>query len=238
MYWSFFYAMERTFDEMKSNKINIVTIKKCEDLTELHFTMDHRGKMSGMYSLSTSCTRNENCRLRSENPECVCSHCYAQRQMKIHRNLEKCLIKNTEILTKEVIDTDKLPIINALYFRLEAFGDLNNVIQVTNYFNLCKKNPAVKFALWTKNLWLIESAIKEGNTKPKNLQIIYSSPILNEQNEQIFMFYPFVDKVFTVFDKDYIKENNIDINCGSKSCLLCAKCYKKSKVKYINEKLK
>ena len=216
----------------------VVSIKDCEKITGLHFTLNHQGKMKGMQSLSTSCTCNIYCKNRSKNTDTVCSHCYAQRQMKIYKNLEKCLIKNTKILAEQVIPKENLPIINALYFRFEAFGDLNNTTQVINYFNLCKKNPDVKFALWTKNLWLIESVINEGNKKPKNLQIIYSIPFLNGRNKKIFEWYPFVDKVFTVFDKDFIKENDVEINCGAKSCLSCGKCYKKNKEKFINERLK
>ena len=216
----------------------VITVKESEEMTGLHFTLKHQGKMSGMQSLSTSCTCNKYCRSRSKDSNTVCSHCYAQRQMKIYKNLEKCLIKNTEILTSNIIDKNKLPIINALYFRLESFGDLNNTTQVINYFNLCKKNPDVKFALWTKNAWLIEQVIKDGYKKPKNLQIVYSMSILNEVNDKIFELYPFVNKIFSVFDKNYIKENNIEINCGVESCLKCGKCYKKNNVKYINERLK
>lgn len=216
----------------------VVSIKDCEKITGLHFTLNHQGKMKGMQSLSTSCTCNKYCKSRSKSTSTVCAHCYAQRRMKIYKNLEKCLIKNTKILTEQVIPKENLPIINALYFRLEAFGDLNNTTQVINYFNLCKKNPDVKFGLWSKNLWLIEATINDGNSKPKNLQIIYSIPFLNDRNDNIFILYPFVDKIFTVFEKNFIKKNDIEINCGAKSCLSCGKCYKKNKVKYINERLK
>lgn len=221
------------------NKDKVLTINEAEKVSGVHYTLNHKGKMAGMMSLSTSCTCNTYCKKRSENKETVCSHCYAQRQMKIYKNLEKCLIKNTEILTQKVLEDYELPIINALYFRLEAFGDLNNTTQVINYFNLCKKNPGVRFALWTKNLWLIDSVINHDHiNKPRNLNIIYSSPFLNESNENIFVLYPFIDKVFTVYEKEFIKKNDIEINCGAKNCLTCAKCYKKNKLKYINEKLK
>ena len=221
------------------NKDKVLTINEAEKVSGVHYTLNHQGKMIGMMSLSTSCTCNTYCKKRSENKETVCSYCYAQRQMKIYKNLEKCLIKNTEILTQKVLEDYELPIINALYFRLEAFGDLNNTTQVINYFNLCKKNPGVRFALWTKNLWLIDSVINHDHiNKPRNLNIIYSSPFLNESNENIFVLYPFIDKVFTVYEKEFIKKNDIEINCGAKNCLTCAKCYKKNKLKYINEKLK
>ena len=48
----------------------------------------------------------------------------------------------------------------------------------------------------------------------------------------------FIDHVFTVYDKNTIKENNIDINCGGKDCLGCQQCYHKGTEFYIREKLK
>lgn len=217
---------------------HMLTITEAERVSGVHYTVNHTGKMSGMMSLSTSCTQNQYCKYRSKNPDTVCSHCYAQRQLKMYKSLEKVLINNTEILTNRCLEYYEIPVINALYFRLEAFGDLINEVQLINYFNLCNKNKLVKFALWTKNLWIIESVLKMGARKPSNLQVIYSLPYLNDRNENIFILYPFVDKVFTVFDKNYIKENNVDINCGAKNCLACGKCYKKNKIKFINERLK
>ena len=67
------------------------------------------------------------------------------------------------------------------------------------------------------------------------IQIILSSPKINEPVE---CKYDFVDKIFTVYDKKYIKKHNIEINCGGEQCLTCGKCYCKSKVKNINEMLK
>ena len=64
---------------------------------------------------------------------------------------------------------------------------------------------------------------------------LYSSPCINDQADPG---YDFSDKIFTVYDKDYISTHDVSINCGAKSCLTCHKCYVKSKIKYINEKLK
>lgn len=220
---------------MKTVKEKVLTVVEAEKVTGVHYTVRHTGKMEGMQSLSTSCLCNEYCKNRSHNQELVCSHCYAQRQMKMYKNLNVCLERNTEILTGRLLEEAEIPMINASFFRFESFGDLINKIQIINYFNICKKNKHVKFALWTKNPWIIEEAIESGEKKPANLQIIYSSPCLNDPVDPG---YDFVDKIFTVFDKNYIKIHNIDINCGAKNCLLCNKCYRKSKVKYINEKLK
>lgn len=214
-----------------------LTIDKAEELTGVHYTLKHTGKMSGMQSLSTSCLCNKNCLNRVENVNLVCSHCYAQRQMKMYKNLEKCLKKNTEILTTRLLTDEEIPLINAAFFRFESFGDLNNEIQVVNYFRICKRNKHVKFALWTKNPWIIAETINNGENKPRNLQVIYSSPYLDKCDNKLNK-YPFIDKIFTVYTKEYIKENNIEINCGAKSCLSCHKCYVKSKEIYINEKCK
>ena len=219
-------------------KTDVVTVEDAKEITGLHFTLKHTGKMKGMQSLSTSCLCNSYCEARSNNPDIICSHCYAQRQMKMYKSMEKCFKKNTEILTSMIIQEDILPLINAAYFRFESFGDINNEIQVINYFNLCKKNPNVHFALWTKNPWIIDHVLENGShiKKPRNLQIILSSTYLNTPDDKAR--WRFVDKIFTVYDKKYIKEHNVDINCGAKSCLKCHKCYIKGKDVYINEILK
>lgn len=216
-------------------RTQILTVNNAKETVGLHFTIKHTGKMEGMQSLSTSCLCNTYCKSRSADVKTVCKHCYAQRQMYMYKNLEKCLRKNTELLNNRILNDEEIPLINAAYFRFESFGDLNSWIQVANYFNMCNKNKNVHFALWTKNPWIIHEAISKGYKKPNNLQIILSSVILNVQAETK---YDFIDKIFTVYDKDYIKENDIVINCGSKSCLACHQCYVKNNVRYVNEKLK
>ena len=217
-------------------KQTIITIEDCEKITGLHFTVKHNGKMKGMQSLSTSALCNKYCQAYSKDPNKVCCKCYAQTQMRCYTNMQPCLERNTKILTESIIDKKNLPYINAAVFRFEAFGDLQNEIQVINYFNICKKNKHVKFALWTKNPGFIDRAIKNGNAKPKNLQIVLSSHYLNKQED--INKWSFVDKIFTVYTKKYIKENNINTNCKAESCLACQKCYHKSNEVYINEELR
>lgn len=199
----------------------------------LHITKNHTGKMKGMQSLSTSCKVNPNCAKYAKVKGSICEKCYAQRMMGMYKGLEDCTKRNTEILTSRVLDMDELPLINACYFRLEAFGDLNNTTQLINYFNICKKNPDVHFALWTKNPGIVREVADQ---KPKNLVILVSSIMVNHPVELDKM--PYADKVFTVYDKETIAKDNININCGAKNCLKCHSCYKKSGPKYVNEKLK
>jgi len=207
----------------------------------LKFTTNHTGKMEGMYSLSTSVLLNENCRERAKNPLTICSKCYAKKMTHNYKDLEKCLEQNTEILTSSIIPVEKLPYINAHSFRLEAFGDLINSNQVINYFNLCKKNSSVHFAIWTKNPFIISNAISKGYKKPANLIVIYSSPFIDKKVtlEEIQKHFPFVDKVFTVYSsEETAAANNATINCGSKKCIECLNCYRKTGNDEISELLK
>lgn len=213
-----------------------ITINQFTKSTGIKFTLKHTGKMAGMASLSTSVSCNVYCTLRSKNPELICSKCYAAAMLKRYTNLGKMLEKNTDILRLRVIPADEWPVLNILYFRFEAFGELSSANQVKNYFNLCYKNPNTNFALWTKNPWFIQEAINEGYKKPANLNIIASSAKINQMQD--YSQYDFIDKIFTVYDEQTIKDKNIDVNCGSRSCMNCLNCYKKNDIRIINEKLK
>ena len=198
---------------------------------KIHITT-HSGKMKGMQSIGTTCKLNPTCAKNAKIKGSVCEKCYAQRYTGMRKGLENHLERNTKLLTSKIIPMDELPIVNACYFRFESFGDLHNTTQLINYFNICKKNPDTYFALWTKNPGIVK---KVADQKPKNLQIIVSSLMLNKPVDISKM--PYIDKVFTVYDKETIKRDGININCGAKSCLTCHKCYKKGN-KVINEKLK
>lgn len=212
-----------------------ITLHNSRKHNGLHFTTKHSGKMSGMVSISTSVTTNERCKKNASIKGSICEKCFASKQMRVFPTMEKPMVENQRILTSSVLPMELLPTINNLYFRFEAFGDLNNDIQVMNYFNLCYKNPKTKFALWTKNPDYIESAIKQGYKKPENLNIVLSSLFINQERKSK---YDFVDKIFTVYDPHYIEKNNISINCGSRNCFDCGLCYEKNNVTIINEKLK
>lgn len=218
----------------------MLTVKELKKKVGLHVTVNHSGKMDGMQSLSTSPYKNSQCNKNCQIDGAICKKCFSRSQMKMYTNQEKALAKNYDLLTSSVLPENQLPIINCLYFRFEAFGDLANENQVINYFNISKNNPKVNFTIWTKNPQIMKKAIDMGYEKPNNLTVIYSSLFINNQVtiEKIKNKYPFIDKVFTVYDKDYIKNNDIQINCGAKNCLKCRLCYEKNDTVYINEKLK
>lgn len=211
------------------------TLQNSRKISGLHFTTNHTGKMAGMASISTSVTTNERCAKNASIKGSICEKCFAAKQMKVFPSMERPMRENQRILTSEIFPAEKLPTINNIYFRFESFGDLNNATQVKNYFNICYKNPRVKFALWTKNPDFVAAAIADGYEKPDNLNIVLSSLFINKQRPNPF---PFVDKVFTVYDKETIAAENVNINCGARNCFTCGLCYEKNGVTVINEQLK
>jgi len=168
----------------------------------------------------------------------ICAHCFSATMMKRYQNLDLATQENARILTAGVIPADQLPIIPTRYFRFESFGDLINENQVINYFNIAKKNPDTRCALWTKNPHIVNKAIEAGHGKPENLQIVLSSPLVNKPLKSVK--WEFIDKVFTVYDK--AGSTKVNINCGARSCLGCGLCYRPNPagvgLVYVNELLK
>ena len=232
----------------KNNKTIIYSMKEYEQLTGVRFTLDHTGKMEGNESLSTSCKCNKQCEKNAKVDGSICQKCYADKMLsnKFYGPLEKKLSKNYQLLNERILD--KVPFINAAFFRFEAFGDIASETQFINYLNIATYNKHCSFAIWTKNPHILDSVFNElGYKKPKNLIVIVSSLFINKtwnfNNMPYADRYWFIDKIFTVYDDTYIKENNIEINCNDKDnkprrCMDCLKCYTKNNIKYINEKLK
>lgn len=204
------------------------------------FCTDHSGKMSGVISISTSVALNERCQARAKDPESICHFCFAAAMLDQYSDLGAKLARNTDALTTEELATDDIPVINEEKWpllRFESFGDLNNIVQVHNYFKIADVNSKCKAALWTKNPDLIDKAMKHyGLKKPSNLVIIYSSPKVNEPAADILKKYDFIDKVFTVYDKETAK--GVNINCGARDCKKCGRCYTKRTGAMVNEILK
>lgn len=199
----------------------------------------HEGKMKGIASIGTSCVENPFCIERRKNGDSICSKCYAETYMKMRKSLKNHLIENANILTTRLLEGREIPVTNANIFRFESFGDLYNATHLQNYIFICERNPFTKFGLWTKNIQILEEIFNtNGIKKPDNLSIVVSSPMINKQAMFDKDKFWFIDHVFTVYDKNTIKENDIDINCGSKNCLGCQLCYHRDTEFYIREKLK
>lgn len=228
--------MFRATHDMSLKFDEVLCMQNAKQNMGLNFTINHNGKMTGLYSLSTYCGCNERCLRNSKIKGSICEKCFAFRQTSYMTSMVPPLKQNYDILTKEIIAWEDLPIINALYFRFESFGDLANVTQAINYMHIIQKNPGTFFAWWSKNMDIVNKMFQEtGYEKPENVNFIESSLFENKAKHPSYWF---VDKVFTVFDEKTIKERGININCGARSCLNCKLCYTKNDTIYVNEKEK
>lgn len=170
----------------------------------------------------------------------ICLFCFSDSQQDAF-DMSAPLIINHNILNGGIINRDWLPVINALYFRFESFGDFASVNAVINAFNLAKYNKNVNFTAWTKNPYFFKKAIEQGHKKPKNFKLVLSSQYINRPAKIPECYADIVDAVFTVYTKEYADLHNITINCGARACLACLRCYtgyKKGDIKVINELLK
>lgn len=209
---------------------------KTADTKQFHITTGS-GKMDSINSMSTPRTDNPYCIERAKDPNSVCHVCYAIRSLKRYKNLESALKRNEELLTKGLMEWDDLPRIYDRFFRFESFGDLFNEIHFINYIRIAQKNPETNFALWTKNIEIVNRVFDSGEwVKPENLFIIISSKDLNKKED--LSKFPHADKVFTVYNKKFAAEHDIEINCGKRKCIECRLCYTKNKVTEISELVK
>ena len=194
-----------------------------------------RGKMTGMTVITSACTNNPHCEKLAKIEGSICSHCYGMRGLSYMRGPREAYTKNGILLSSGIIPKEELPYVNAEFCRLESHGDLINETHLENYVNLCKKNRHAKFSLWTKQWHIVENYFTT-HKAPKNLTIIFSSLMVNKQMDiQKYKDMGLKCKVFTVYDKKYLKEHkDVIINCGARSCLTCQKCYT-SKEEVINE---
>lgn len=200
------------------------------------FVSHPHGKMEGIPTITTSMMCNPICAKRAQDKTSICAHCYAQRGLKIYKAARDRYAENTEQLSSHDLMDYEIPTINSRIARFESHGDLVNVTHAKNYLRICVKNPWCTFAIWTKNASFMDAAIQELG-KPDNLVCVLSSDHLNQVTQE-YTKYPWVDKVFTVFDKPFIKEHDVQINCGAKHCLSCHKCYEHNGEFFINEVLK
>jgi len=214
----------------------------------LFVTQKMRGKMTGFKSLNTSPMGNSYCDRMSQNPANICSKCYSRKMVQAFE-CDQRWIENGNILKKRgaLIATHQLPKLTGIdYFRFHSHGELINSHHLINLCIIAWEYPDTTFALWSKRKDIIKVAKLWDNSDkvilqgrkiiPPNLVLMYSDPKINSLSTRIPLGF---DKKFTVFTKEFAKENNIEINCGGKRCMECLLCYDKNNgVKYINEHLK
>ena len=197
------------------------------------------GKMEDMHAISTNTLTNFYCnKMHKEDirgaTKVICKSCYSMRSLKgyLHKN-SKLYQQNSDLLSKDIIEYKDIPVINSLYFRFHAHGELINEMHLINLCRICVVNPKVTFSLWTKRLSILNKVFDIRNEgKPKNLMIIYSNPYINKIVRTVP---PLCDKIFNNVDKDkYIDEQN----CTGRKCIECLTCYTDSPIDVIVEGVK
>ena len=230
--------MFNQYKEIFAKEVKEILLKEQKE-KEVWITT-HSGKLTGIQSINTNSLSNPYCVERSKNPKSICSRCYSNTLLKLREGLKNHLEHNSELLSRESIPYNDLPIINALYFRFQSFGDLINMTHLDNLVRIANKNPKVIFALWTKRTDLIKEYRYNidpflGLEFPNNMIMIYSNPMLDKPMREVPNGF---DKVFQVFSKHAVNAMGVYINCGARSCLTCLKCYKFDYPYIINELVK
>lgn len=218
------------------------TEKKAKAFSAKHgvsFSLNMSGKMLGVLSLSTNCKFNARCIRNMAIKGSICEHCFARNTIDHYKKgLAKNTKKNLEVLTDTVIPVSEWPTFNAddlgHMIRVESFGDVQNAIQCINYMNLARANADCMVTAWTKNpdIWKTAIDIEKmaGRDFPENMILIQSALFVNKEITPAF---PFIEKVFTVYDKAI----NNGINCGERKCRNCKRCYRHG-ADFVRELLK
>ena len=189
------------------------------------------GKLRGLSAINSSPLDNPFCQSMAKDPENICSKCYSCSMLRgLRKNCRPAWRNTGEQLSTAPLPDNDIPIIKTDLCRFSAHGDLFNKTHADNFFKIARANPKTTFALWTKRPELVAV-----DSCPDNVILVYSSPKINSNSTLPRGF----DKVFTVWNAEGIELNDVDINCGAKSCLTCQLCYSKTNgVVFVNEKIK
>jgi len=200
---------------------------------ELFSTMS--GKLKGLVGINTNPLTNEFCQKMAKDPTIICSICYSQKMLKgVRMNCVPKFDRVGDLMSKGLIPFESIPVIKEKLGRFSAHGELINMNHLMNCIQVAKANPHTTWGLWTKRMDFIKVLGKMMVTVPDNIVLIYSNPKINT----VIPVPDGFDKVFSVYTKEYVKANDIKINCGAKNCLKCKCCYSKVTTNVINELIK
>ena len=213
------------------------------------------GKMLNVLSLSTNCINCTRCQKRHANANTICNHCYAFKQLEKPSYKNTSMIKafnhNADVLTVRELEyqTEIKPIAKEIVsaciknetnkFRIESFGDIHNENHAKNYLLICSAIGELSYiyhvniGFWTKNYdYLIKAFGILSEDKKANIRKV-TNVVLSSVFVDLMISEKLVAKVetilgmkvktFTVMSKDSDK-----INCGSRDCSTCSKCYTKA----------
>lgn len=233
--------------DIKEIKRKILEGKKLTSEEKQHYILyaltagSAGGKMHDFTMLTTSCLNNPLCIERRKIKGLICAECYAASQLEYQKTCREKMLINSLFFSKYELKPQEIPIIYTVnnVLRFDSHGDCINRTNAKNYYSIARKNKHLNCAIWSKNPWFYK-----GLQKPDNLIFVFSIAKVNQTItektlKQIKRKWPFVDKIFSVYDPQFIQDNNITINCGGLDCMGCLTCYlSKTEKNLIFEKLK
>lgn len=103
--------------------------------------------------------------------------CYAQKGSFNYPSVKNCYAENLRVFVENPISAEndilqQLPYMG--FVRVHASGDFVNVEYMKMIFRIAEKLPNVKFMAYTKKYEMINTWIKNGNSIPTNVTIIFS----------------------------------------------------------------
>ena len=194
-------------------------------------TDDMQGKMEGMWSLNTSPSINPFCLKMRKGKHSICKSCYSHISEARFKNSKQAWINNYHVLSETILKDKDIPIFKQDIFRLQAHGDLATRKHYKNLIKIAEANPQTTFALWTKNLAIIN---KGGIVKLPNLVYVYSTPQLDCLTPARPAGF---DRAFSVYTRPFVQAYGIQINCAL-HCDSCRICYHKGEPTFIRELIK
>lgn len=225
----------KALESIKRKDIEKETAAKVEAMSKcIKVSTNMTGKLLTIPCIGTSCADNKICQARIAAGDSVCAHCYAAATANMYAALRRNLLMNMLVLSERPLDVHTAARAAAAcaaqndIARIEHFGDVDNVMQASNYLRIIKAGAAmgVHFGVWTKNPSIWDAAIKlEG--RPENATFIQSSRRINEIDD---VNYGWIDCTFTVYSDseamtEAVKRGSFPCSCGERACHKCRHCY-------------
>lgn len=216
-------------------KSKFTATKKMQMLAILQPSYHESGKIEGITSIDGSAIHCEFCKSMKAAAEkdstVVCGGCYITALDNLYKGMTARHWLNQLILSETLYTVEQLKAvyIGTEYIRINADGDMRNATQARNVLRLAKAHKSNRVSIWFKNLPAMKEAIeKEG--KPRNVRIIYSACMLNDESAAAMMEkYDWIDNVFIVYVDKADTVQAIESGacaCNGQKCKDCGfKCY-------------
>tara|TARA_Y100000310_G_scaffold270134_1_gene283780 strand:- start:752 stop:1342 length:591 start_codon:yes stop_codon:yes gene_type:complete len=178
------------------------------------------GKLEGLLAISTNTITNPFClKMHAAGKKSICSHCYSHSMLNTYRkNMQACLQRNSDILSRAPLAAHEVPILKVPSIRINAHGELINMMHLRNIMIIAYTNPATTVVLWTKRKDIVSRMFNK-MPRPANLILIFS----NARIGHIMAKPPrHFNRTFNNVPENQDKARQ---NCTGQKCRDCLLCY-------------